>query len=321
MEYIILIVIVFIIGSIFLNLYISYRKSIKKAYNRLEKGESIVVETSIGKVEYYVHKGKGIPVLIVHGISGGYDQAIQTGLDLVGEQKTLIGVSRFGYLKSDLPKEATPKNQSHVYAELLDKLEIKQVYLLATSAGGTTALKFALLYPEKVKGVILVGSGTPSKEPVKGPAGPPRFIYNDFIFWTLINKMESSLISMFGITKEEFEKSSEKEKENIRKLFKLLLPIEPRRPGIFNDEKITNFDSIKNYEEYPLEELEMPFLILHAKNDPLAKYEQIKEMVKRLKKVEFIEFEKGGHMIFGHGEKCKEFVNGFIKKHSECYCQ
>jgi len=107
-----------------------------------------------------------------------------------------------------------------------------------------------------------------------------------------------------------YQKSSLNRIRNIRIYF-------TRRPGIFNDEKITNFDSIKNYEGYPLEEFEMPFLILHAKNDPLDKYGQIKEMVKRLKKVEFIEFENGSHMIFGHGEKCKKLVNDFIKKHSE----
>ena len=293
---------------------LSIKVSIRKAYERLEKENSRIIATAYGNAEYFIHDGQGIPILIAHGIVGGYDQAIQTGIGLIGEKHCLIGVSRFGYLKSDLPEEPTPENQANVYDEILNILNIKEVFLLATSAGGTPALKFALLYPDRVKGIILVGSGAPSKKKTKGPLGPPAFVYNDFIFSFLINKMESTMLSMFGVTKEQFINAGQPEKEGLRDLFKTILPIKPRRAGIFNDEKITNPDMNKNFEKYPVYEIEKPFLILHANNDPMAKQENIMEMVMVLKKVEFIQYENGGHILFGHGEQNRRHIIDFMNK-------
>lgn len=51
--------------------------------------------------------------------------------------------------------ENTPAEQATAYVELLDKLGIDRVYLLATSAGGSVAIRFALDYPERTKGLIL----------------------------------------------------------------------------------------------------------------------------------------------------------------------
>ena len=54
--------------------------------------------------------------------------------------------------------------------ELLDKLGIDKVYLLATSAGGSIAIRFALDYPERTRGLILYCSAMPlvEFETVKG---------------------------------------------------------------------------------------------------------------------------------------------------------
>jgi hypothetical protein len=54
--------------------------------------------------------GEGVTVLVSHGIVGGFDQAIQTGEHLLDADAQLIGVSRFGYLGSNLPEDPTPEN-------------------------------------------------------------------------------------------------------------------------------------------------------------------------------------------------------------------
>ena len=41
------------------------------------------------------------------------------------------------------------KEEVQACVELLDKLGIDKVYLLATSAGGSIAIRFALDYPER----------------------------------------------------------------------------------------------------------------------------------------------------------------------------
>ena len=133
--------------------YFSFKKTINTSYEKYENSTSKIFKSSLGDVEYQI-KGEGIPVLVVHGIVGGVDQAVITGENIFGNGYKIIGVSRFGYLNSDLPNEPTPKNQAKAYKELLDYLNIKRVIILAASAGGAPAYSFVLDYPEKTESLV-----------------------------------------------------------------------------------------------------------------------------------------------------------------------
>lgn len=213
-----------------------------------------------------------------------------------------------------MPSNPTQKNQSKAYKELLDHLEVDQVIVLAASAGGAPAYRFLLDYPEKVKSLVLVGSGQPENKEVEGPLGPPSFVLNDFMFWMMSGPMRSMIMSsMFGIEKETYENSSLKEKETLDKLFEVMLPIKPRKPGIINDTEITNADMLNNYNEYNLESIEKQILIFHAKNDPMASYESSVKAHERLPNSELYSFETGGHMIYGHENEIKKVLNNKFK--------
>jgi pimeloyl-ACP methyl ester carboxylesterase len=293
----------------------STRYTAKEAYQRLKNDNPNILNSEhFGNIEYKIHRGKGAPILIIHGLVGGYDQGMQTGQTLLPEDQTYLSISRFGYLASDLPDNPTPINQCKAFKEVLERNNIQNVFLLATSAGGTIAFKFALLYPEKVAGVILVGSGYPTDNKI--PKGPPGFVYRDGIFQFMINHMQGNLLKMFGISKEEYLNADSTERKQLKILFHNLLPINPRRPGILNDVKITNPDVNINYSDYPLEEIKSPFLILHAKNDPMAKYSIMKTAVKRLSHVETKIYDKGGHLLFGHREANRKVIEKFINKYS-----
>lgn len=294
----------------------SARYTVKDAYQRLKDDNPKNLKSQyFGNIEYKIHHGKGIPILIIHGLVGGYDQGIQTGKTLLHENQTYLSISRFGYLASNLPDDPTPINQCKAIKEVLDHNNIKKVFLLATSAGGTIGFRFALLYPEKVAGIVLLGSGYPTNNNI--PKGPPGFVYRDGIFQFMINHMQGNLLNMFGITKEEFLSADSTEKKQLKILFHNLLPINPRRPGILNDVEITNPDVNINYADYPLEEIEIPFLILHAKNDPMAKYSIMKSAVQRLPYAETIIYEKGGHLLFGHNKENRKVISKFIDKYSQ----
>ena len=115
----------------------------------------------------YVDSGSGEVILSIHGIFGGYDQAYDTCSDF-SEKYRILAPSRFGYLGSDTMGSGTPKEQAKAYVELLDALGIPQVYVLATSAGGSVAIRLALDYPERIRGLILFCSAMPPAErPVK----------------------------------------------------------------------------------------------------------------------------------------------------------
>ncbi len=289
--------------------------SVKEAYNRLEQDETQILETDAsGAVQYKIVGYAGVPVLSVHGIVGGYDQGLMTAKGLLPDRQRIISISRFGYLKSDLPEDPSPERQCRAFAEVLDAEDIDQVVVMAASAGGTVAFKFALLYPERTKGMILIGSAYPSPEGAAGPSGPPRFIYNDGIFRFMLNRMHGTMLKMFGVTKDEFQAANEEEREKVRRLFSIILPIKPRRDGIFNDEEVTNPDMVNNNRQYRIETIGCPVLILHAENDPMADYSKMKDAAKRLQHAKTVVYPTGGHILFGHETENRRHIADFLDR-------
>ena len=273
----------------------------RKAYNRLAAYPVHTMNTEFGKMSY-MDEGSGEPVLISHGIFGGYDQASVSLNQLLGGNYRKISASRFGYPGSDLPPEPTPKNQAKAFLELLDHLSIKKTYVLTTSAGGAAGIQFALQYPDRVKGLILLSSGVPSerktREEITGMMGPPEPLLHDFPMWLSTKYFGFALKSMMC-------------SEISSNFYDTMLPVEPRLKGILADENITNIDMDVNYDDYPVEKITSPILVVHAKDDPMAKYEETKKFIARTHPKTAL-FENGGHLITGHGDavsvKIKEFI-------------
>ncbi len=100
---------------------------------------------------------------------------------------------------------------------------------------------------------------------------------------------------------------------NKNDLFKTMLPVKPRKQGILADTKITNMDMLSHYEKYTIERLEIPILVIHAKDDPMAKYENVENLLIRVK-AEAAIFETGGHTIDGHADQVKRAIRRFVEK-------
>lgn len=268
--------------------------AVNESKERLAAYGAETVQLSYGNMSY-VDTGEGETILSVHGIFGGYDQAYDTCKDFSSDYR-IIAPSRFGYLGSNILGDGTPAEQATAYVELLDKLGIDKVYLLATSAGGSVAIRFALDYPERTKGLILYCSAMPfTEKPEKYSeyAGPPTFLCNDFTMF-LISPLFDSIMGMEPST------------------IYSMLPVGDRKNGVVLDASVTNLDMARNYDDYRIEELQVPTLVFHAKDDKLASYTDTEKAVKRFPNCTFIPFENGGHLIAGHGEEIKEAVSKFI---------
>ncbi len=281
---------------------IQYVLSIKKSYKRLDNYTVKTFYSDCGMMSY-LDEGAGEPVLISHGIFGGYDQGYETLKSFLDNRYRKISISRFGYPGSDLPAEPTPDNQAKVYLDLLNELKIERTYLITTSAGAAAGIKFAINYPDRIKGLILLSSGVPSskksREEITGPLGPPNFTLNDFLMWFFIKYFGFVFKSMF---KSEIDDS----------LYNTMLPVNPRKQGIKADETITNLDMDINYDKYPVEKIKAPIIVIHAKDDPMVKFEGIEKFIARTDPQTAI-FETGGHLITGNGDAVSKSINSFIK--------
>ena len=268
----------------------------RKSKERLSSLNAKTLSCSYGKMTY-IDEGKGEVILSIHGIFGGFDQAYET-CKVFGEKYRILAPSRFGYLYSDIKGKGTPKEQAEAYLELINRKGIDKVFLLATSAGGTVAFRFALDYPERTKGLILFSSSLPySEKPEKYPeyAGPPQFLCYDYAMF-LICPLFQSIMGMD------------------RSTIYGMIPIGERKKGVAIDAAITNIDMARNYDEYRIEDLKVPILILHSKDDKLASFESAKSVLHRFPRYQLVSFDKGGHLMVGHEKEVKEAVISFIER-------
>lgn len=272
------------------------KKAIQEGKHRLEEYGAKNIELCYGNMRY-VDRGDGDVILSVHGIFGGYDQAYDTCKDFASDYR-ILAPSRFGYPGSDIKGAGTPSEQAEAYVELLDRLGINQVYVLSTSAGGSVAIRFALDYPERTKGLILYCSAMPlTEKPEKYSeyAGPPEFLCNNYamflmrpVFGPVMGMDPSTIYSM--------------------------MPVSERKAGVVLDAAVTNPDMARNYESYDIENLKVPVLILHAKDDKLASYESAVNASARFPKYIFVSFEDGGHLMAGHEAEVHKAVTDFVQQ-------
>jgi pimeloyl-ACP methyl ester carboxylesterase len=144
-----------------------YRGDLERARDAAGK-DGLIANTASGPIEY-AEKGLGIPLLSIHGAGGGYDQGLANAASLLGEDFKIIAPSRFGYLRTPIPNDATPPAQADAHVALLSSLNIPKVTVLGISAGARSAVEMAVRHPDRVNALILIVPGTYS------PAGPVSF--------------------------------------------------------------------------------------------------------------------------------------------------
>ena len=98
--------------------YTGYQRDISQARERVSTG-SQEAQTPCGPIEYAAI-GAGKPVLVVHGAGGGYDQGLDIAKPLVDGGFRVIAMSRFGYLGTPLPIDASAAAQADAHVCLLD---------------------------------------------------------------------------------------------------------------------------------------------------------------------------------------------------------
>lgn len=246
----------------------------------------------------------GETLLSVHGLYGGYDQALEN-VGSLSSRYRILAPSRFGYPGSSVKGEGTPREQAEAYVELLDLLGIERVFILGASAGGTPAIRFVLDFPERAKGLILYCSTAPwNEKPAKIPGlmGPPPIMNHDLSMWLAFPIYRR----LYGM-----------EVDVVHRM----LPLSKRKEGADLDARIVNRDMAVNFEAYPIEEMHVPVLLLHAKDDRMAPFKgpagQVEGSLHRYPNLETKIFETGGHLMTGHSREIDAAVVEFIERHKQ----
>ena len=131
-----------------------FSRDLASATARAAQG-SAVLTTRCGPIEVQ-QAGEGIPLLMIHGSGGGHDQGMAWARPLAQHGVRVIAMSRFGYLRTPRPADASPEAQADAHVCLLDALGIGRAAVMGVSAGGPSALQMAIRHPDRVSALVLV---------------------------------------------------------------------------------------------------------------------------------------------------------------------
>src|SRR6202050_2059794 len=103
-----------------------------------------------------------LPVLLLHGAGANLkDMEIAVGERLAARHRViLIDRPGFGFSARKKGGENSPAEQAVVLNELFSRLGVERAIVVGHSWGGTLALTFALDYPQRVAGLVLLAPPT-----------------------------------------------------------------------------------------------------------------------------------------------------------------
>ena len=106
--------------------------------------------------------GTALPVVLLHGAGANLlDMDVALGERLALRHRViLIDRPGFGFSARGTRKSASPAFQAGVVNEIFDRLGVSRAIVVGHSWGGSLALTFALDYPQRVAGLVLVASPT-----------------------------------------------------------------------------------------------------------------------------------------------------------------
>ncbi len=162
---------------------------------------SRLLQTPMGAIEVAMNDGRR-PLLMVHGTGGGFDQGLHFAQCLTSAGWKVIAPSRFGYLRSEFPADASSEAQADAFAALLDQLGIERLLVIGGSAGALSAMQFALRHPSRCTALIPIvpASHVPGREatPAAVPWAVPvteAMLRSDFLFWIGLKLAPSAMVA------------------------------------------------------------------------------------------------------------------------------
>jgi pimeloyl-ACP methyl ester carboxylesterase len=261
----------------------------------------------------YGETGRGTPLLSIHGAGGGFDQGLANVADLVDGEFRVIAPSRFGYLGTPVPEDASPEAQADAHAALLDALGVDSSVVVGISAGARSAIALAAHHPERVSALILIvpASFEPSNPVAIEESRGSKIAFwlvnagADFAWWTLETIAPSVLVRFIGVPPEVVETAPAAEQERVRRIIYSIQPLSSRVRGI-------NLDSIPDKSPPPLEMVSAPTLVISAKDDLFNTLPAARFAASRIPNAQLAVFDTGGHLLVGHQNDVRNLVREFV---------
>jgi len=121
------------------------------------------LETAEGELTHYHELGEGTPILFLHGSGTGVTAAANWWLNLpeLSELGRCIAIDSIGYGQTVVAEDTKYGIKEWVRhaVRVLDALGIEKTWIVGNSLGGWLAFQFAIDFPERLLGIVSMGTG------------------------------------------------------------------------------------------------------------------------------------------------------------------
>jgi 2-hydroxy-6-oxonona-2,4-dienedioate hydrolase len=294
-----------------------FKRDLALATARAAQG-SAIIDTRCGAIEVQ-QAGVGWPLLMIHGSGGGHDQGMAWAAPLARHGIRVIAMSRFGYLRTPRPADASPEAQADAHVCLLDALGVAKAAVMGVSAGGPSALQTAIRHPDRVTALVLVvpiaykpGGVADSAPPVSDDKDEwlLRLLGSDFLYWSGLQLARDQLFRhVLATPPEQIHAASAAERARVNAMAEHVLPVSTRALGLRDDTRLG-----KRLRPYALETIRVPTLVVSARDDGFGTYAAAQYTASRIAGAKFLGLDDGGHLLVGHDEQVQAEVLKLIGK-------
>lgn len=262
------------------------------------------IETAPGELTHYHDLGEGEPILFLHGSGTGVTAAANWWLNLpqISEVGRTIAIDSIGYGQSI----AAPGTEYGIRewvrhaVRVLDALGIEKTWIVGNSLGGWLAFQFALDFPERLSGIVSMGTGGAKlTKALKGHSNP-----------TLTEEGIRDTLELFVVDKtlvsDELVKLRYESALNDTASDRLKEVVAARDRD--RDALPLDFDK--------LAELEIPVLLIHGMQDAVIPVSRTWELVQTIPNADAHLFSQTGH--WSQVERSEEFnqvIVEWLKRH------
>jgi pimeloyl-ACP methyl ester carboxylesterase len=251
---------------------------------------------STGEMVNVLSQGSGEAVVMVHGLPGtGYDWR-DTSDELAGLGHRAIAYDRVGYGRS-LPRKNgrfTPAGNAADLLAVLEGMVLRDVTVVGWSYGGVTAMMAAMQQPNRIRRLVLVGTGGPDS----ADAAPPEPSLGMRAFYSTPMLRYRRAVPPFG--------------EGLMKMLSDVAFSGGPQPDWWFDSVRANFASWETTLAYRAEmlgtdtdegvefdvgKIAVPTLLLHGDDDRLAPVAISRYLASTIPDATLVEYPGGSHML------------------------
>lgn len=205
-----------------------------------------------------------------------------------------------------MPENPSAARQADVFVELLDHLGVETSAVMGISAGTGAAVQLALRHPEKVSHLIISSGNWPGSPTSEAPPNWAKVFYNDPAMWLLRAIAPPMTAGLMGVPKGF--PQDDQQAAYVKEMLDSIFPLAPRAEGAIFDA----FSSNPEINNYVLEQITVPTLIIHTKDDPLAAFDAAQAAADRIPGARLVALESGGHLGLGQTETVQDAIADFL---------